>query len=168
MKFLLLRIGFFIGLCSTLPGCNLFTNKAVPEASHRSLLKVVNVLDAALYNDAHIKGSINIPMAKVKETVKSWDKKQPVVIYCANYTCSASGQIAKELTNLGFTDAFAYEGGTAEWYQLQKNDSSYALEGPAQQGYLQLKVPQPQEHLEGVKTITAQKLKEKMIEAHLI
>jgi len=121
-------------------------------------LRVVNVLSEDLFADAHIKGSINIPFEHFEEVIKNWDKDTTVVVYCANYACSASGAAAQMLRKAGFAKAFAYEGGTAEWYQLHQSDPSYELEGPAKQDYLTVAVKRPQQHGD-FEIITAEKLK---------
>lgn len=132
-------------------------------------LYVVNVLDADLYNDAHIKGSINITLQELEAKAKAWDHETPVVFYCSNYMCSGSGQAAKMLTALGFKDVRAYEGGTAEWYQLSKTDPSYIIEGPAQQRYLSIVMEKPSHEEEaGVRIITAPELKKMMKDANIL
>ncbi|MCL4361023.1 rhodanese-like domain-containing protein [Candidatus Dependentiae bacterium] len=126
-------------------------------------VKVINVLDKALYDDVHIKGSIHIPFGQVADKAKSenWNKNMPIVIYCSNYACTASASEAKKLKELGFNNVSVYEGGMAEWYQLSKKDSSYMVEGPAKQKYL--KAPNEkfeQELPAGIRAITAQELKD--------
>src|SRR3989339_2165901 len=79
-------------------------------------LRLVNVLDEALFKDAHIKGgagveSINVPFEKVKEVAQSWSRDIPVVFYCSNYMCMASGDSVKTLAEMGFKTVKAYEGG---------------------------------------------------------
>ncbi len=135
-------------------------------------LRLVNVLDQKYFDDAHIKGAKNVesvcvPFAKLESMVKNWDKTVPVVTYCADYRCTASGSAAKKLTELGFTDVWAYEGGTAEWHQLGQTDSAYKIEGPAQEGYLRSSAKKSTEHEAGVREITASELQKKIKEATL-
>ena len=135
-------------------------------------LRIVNVLDKKYFDDAYIKGtnsveSINVPFTELEATVKNWDKTVPVVTYCANYQCTASGAAAKKLRELGFTDVWAYEGGTAEWYQLGKTDKEYAIEGPAKEGYLEMPSKKSTEAEEGVQEITAAELQKKIKAATL-
>lgn len=133
-------------------------------------LRVVNVLDKNYFDDAHIKGSatvesIGVPFAQLEATAKNWDKTVPVVTYCANYQCTASGAAAKKLKELGFTDVWAYEGGTAEWYQLGQTDANYVTEGPAREGYLKGTSKKPSTREEGVQEITALELQKKIKDA---
>jgi rhodanese-related sulfurtransferase len=121
-------------------------------------LLVINVLGAEQYKDAHIKGSINVPFDQVEAYAKKLDKKREIVFYCANYMCSASGASAEMLKKMGFENVWAYEGGTAEWYQL-----GYPIDGAAGEGYLKAENKKPaveESHAYGI--ITAQELKKKM------
>lgn len=139
----------------------------VPEVE-KSTLKVVNVLDVSLYQDAHISGSINVDFVELLEKTKDWDKKAPIVLYCSNYMCSASWQGAQELTKHGFENVMAYEGGIAEWCQLHELDTTYAVEGCMEQSYLKMAVDKPVDAPEGVRIITAQELKNMMQDAKLL
>ena len=152
-----------IVMLGLLPACD-FNQPAATEAP---TLKVVNVLDPEQYDDAHIKGSINLSFEQLEEQAKKWDKNTPVVIYCSNYMCTGSMQGAKALAAMGFKNVYAYEGGTAEWYQLGKNDSSYMLEGPAQQSYLNIIIEKPAAHEPGVQVISAEELKKMIKDANL-
>jgi rhodanese-related sulfurtransferase len=129
-------------------------------------LILVNVLDKNLYTDCTIKGSINVPYEDVLQyALKHWDKELThIVLFCANYKCTASGQAALDLKNRGFKHVWAYEGGTAEWFHLAKSDpNSYPIAGkcsPDISGYLD-----DYEKIEGesdiqIPVITAQELKD--------
>jgi len=118
---------------------------------------VVNVLDKELYDDCHIKGSINIPFDKISDTPKLIDKDAEVVMYCSNYMCSASSEARKMLMQMGYKKVGVYEGGTAEW--LQKG---YPVVGSSVQGYLKIKLPKPEEEQDYM--ISAEKLKKKLEE----
>lgn len=148
---------------ATLPGCLGFGEKERAQET----LRVINVLDDDLYRDAHIKGSTHVPFDQVESKATSWDTKIPVVFYCSNYQCSASGELAKRLAKRGFT-TYAYEGGMAEWYQRSKQDKSYAFEGPAQESYLTMVIEPLAEKDEALKTITAEELKKMMHDAGLL
>lgn len=147
-------------------GCN-WGNKTEGEkpASSASTSKiiVINVLPKELYDDAHIPGSINVPLANLQNAAQTWNKEVPVVVYCSNYQCSASAGGARMLKNLGFKNVSAYEGGMAEWYQLSREDNSYTVEGPAKQEYLSVKIAAPAapEHAD-VTTISAQSLRDQL------
>jgi rhodanese-related sulfurtransferase len=98
-------------------------------------LVVVNVLDKELYDDCHIKGSINIPFEELEHEAKSLDKNVPVVLYCSNYMCTASKLGASMLKNMGFKQVYAYEAGMADWYQ-----HGYPVVGECKKAYLKEKL----------------------------
>lgn len=147
-----------------LAGCEWGSKKDTGSSSATSdKLLVVNVLSPELYNDAHIAGSINVPLADLQNTAQKWDKNAAIIIYCSNYTCSASTGGARILKNSGFTNVSAYEGGMAQWHQLAQEDNTYAVEGPAKEDYLKVKVSAPsQPTAEDVTIISAQELRDKL------
>lgn len=79
-------------------------------------LLLINVLSEETYVDCHIKGSINIPFARLIETLSSWDKDKEIVIYCAQKTCPLSAQACEILIDMGFTHLYEYQGGMKEWF----------------------------------------------------
>ncbi len=143
-------------------------HKAPVAESTQQKIMVVNVLDKVDYDDARIKGSVHVPFEDVEKHAATWNKEVPVVVYCSNYMCMASGAAAEQLTALGFKDVYAYEGGMAEWYQLSKNAPEYAVEGPAQAEYLSIVVPKPAHANKKFKNIDAQELQKMMKDANLL
>lgn len=144
---------------------------SAPSAQSANVkLRLVNVLDKEYFDDAHIKGSatvesVNVPFvdpAKFAEAVKAWDKTVPVVTYCTNYFCTASGEAAQKLMELGFTNVYAYEAGMAEWVQLSKTDANFAVNGSAQNKVWSMALPKPEKDHGKVREISSQEL-QKMI-----
>ncbi len=170
MKNLTFEKYIFVALLSLalIPGCGNSSeeNKSCAASSSQAQskkVKVINVLDPELYNDAHIDGSINIEFGKVADTAKSenWDKDTKIVLYCSNYMCSASGEEARKLKELGYTDVAVYEGGMAQWFTLSQSDPSYKVIGEAKQEYLSLPNEKPARAAESdIPEITAQELKD--------
>ncbi len=155
-----------IGVIALLPACWSFDKK---EAKKESLY-VLNVLDKEDYNDCRIAGSKNVPFNDVKDFAKNLDKNTEIVVYCANYMCSSSGSAAQQLKELGFQNVWAYEGGTAEWYQLGlKEGGKYPVEGSCKAGYLSAPNDKPA-HDENmtVPVISAQELHAKMVSHGLL
>lgn len=141
-----------IGILMGLPGC-------WQKIEKREGLVVVNVLDKELYDDCHIKGSINIPFEMIEEQAALIDKNAEIVIYCSNYQCSTSEYAARKLRSQGFTNVSVYEGGTAEWFQ-----EGLPVEGPHRQAYLVKPNRQlsREEYAGAIPIITAQDLAFKM------
>jgi len=122
-----LYLGLMVMSSLVLAGC-------WPFASHakKADLVIINVLDAADFQDCHIQGSINIPFNDFEDAIPSLEKQNHYVIYCTNYMCMSSSFCAKLLIDAGFEHVWAYEGGTVEWYQM-----GYPVQGPAKMDYLQ-------------------------------
>jgi len=113
-----------------LSGCSCLKQHDKPD------FVVINVLDPDLYNDCHIKGSINVPFEKLEHFAQELDHNTQVVLYCSNYKCTASGFGAHMLKKMGFEHVWAYEAGMAGWYQ-----QGLPTEGPAHESYLKLANP---------------------------
>ena len=138
-----------------LPACG--SREGQAEAK-RSGLIVINVLDKDWYDDCHIKGSISVPFSELDEFVKKLDtEKAEIVLYCSNYFCTSSMYACNHLKEMGFKHVWAYEGGTAEWYQLR-----LPVEGPSQRAYLskQMQSDRQTDHNECL--ITAKELAAKL------
>ena len=100
-------------------------------------LRVLNVLSPEYYEDAHIKGSINVPLSELKDFAQHTEKNTPLVVYCANYECQASINAWHILHELGFENILAYEGGMNEWYHAELSTN-----GSCDQDYLKTKIAQ--------------------------
>lgn len=139
-----------------LPGCGCSQKAA---AQKKQGLFVINVLDKATYDDAHIKGSVHVPFDDVAVFAADLDADNAeIVVYCSNYMCTSSDYVAKRLQALGFKKVWAYEGGMAEWYQL-----GLPVEGPAKLEYLSKKIEKPAEQESStVQQITADELAHKL------
>lgn len=158
MKKQLQKVLVLLGVIALFPAC--FNKKEEKKES----LYVLNVLDKEDYNDCRIAGSKNVAFNDVKDFAKSLDKNVEIVVYCANYMCSASGSAAKELKQMGFQNVWAYEGGTAEWYQLGlKESGKYPVEGACKAGYLSAPNEKPAHEEADVPVISAQELRAKMV-----
>lgn len=120
-------------------------------------LKVLNVLSLELYNDAHIKNSLSVPLAELKNFAEQTPKDTAIVVYCAHSNCDLSARAWHILHELGFENLFAYEGGMREWYE-----AGYPTEGPAQASYLHEHVEQKSAHDHAVQSITKELLKSRM------
>jgi rhodanese-related sulfurtransferase len=148
---------FTLALCIILSACWRSEKKEGAESVGKLL--VVNVLEPADFDDAHIKGSINVPLENLESAAAGWPKNTRVVVYCVNYMCTSSLDGVRKLGQLGFKDAVAYEGGIAEWKQ-----KGFPVEGPATKGYL-ANVGQKTQTPSDVKIIEAEALKDEIEKA---
>ena len=128
-----------------------------------SKLVVINVLDAANYDDCHITGSINIPFESLEDQMKSLNKKDQYVLYCSNYACSAAPFAANMMKEAGFENVRYYHGGIAEWYQ-----KGLPYTGNAQMIYLKEEnEPLEGDGHEGAQAISRNDLKSEMVAAKM-
>lgn len=86
---------------------------------HRDDLLVINALEPRVFDREHIPGSHNIPNAAdgfVGRVTDLADRKdQPIVVYCADKTCTASVEAGTRLEDAGFTNVTHFEDGMAGW-----------------------------------------------------
>ena len=158
------------GIVALLPACWPFGKKTEETQSPAQTLYVMNVLDQDSYNDCRIAGSINVPFEQVETFAKDLDRSTEMVVYCANYMCTSSMAAAQKLKEMGFENVWAYEGGTAEWYQMnQKAEGSYPVMGTCQASYLSAANEKPAEEAHSsVAIISAEELQQKMVSRGLI
>lgn len=86
---------------------------------------LVNVLSREQFEEAHIPGSINIPLDQLEdEAPERFDETDEIVVYCASPSCQASPKAAKKLTEMGFSNVQDYEGGLSDWQEAFDTESS--------------------------------------------
>ena len=171
VKFAIVTVFLVIGCIVLFASYNWFSKLPISKVPVK--LRIVNVLGPEEFKDAHIKGSlavksINVQLQNFESQVESWDKTIPVVTYCSNYYCMASGDAARRLVGLGFTDVYAYEAGMAEWYILSQNDKKYEVEGSAKKEYLNIKFKKPNKKHEGIRVISSEDLQKMIKKANLV
>lgn len=92
---------------------------------------LINVLSATDFENCHIPGSINIPLAELPSKLDTLDKTKKIVVHCAHEKCPSSENAYKILSDAGFTNIYDYKRGIREWLQ---NDLK--LEGRCEAAYL--------------------------------
>jgi rhodanese-related sulfurtransferase len=127
-----------------LPACWSSTEDSTVKNLCSKQVFVINVLDKKFADNFSIAGSTNVPFDQIMSMTdadfekRGWNKEDArLVVYCGNYACGASGAAAEYLTQAGFKNVYAYEGGSAEWLHLSKEDPHYKYTGAATDGYLQ-------------------------------
>jgi rhodanese-related sulfurtransferase len=156
-----------MGILALLPACWPFSKKAPTEPQQS--LYVINVLDKESYDDCRIAGSINVPFDQVETFAKDLPRSTEMVVYCANYMCTSSAAAAQKLKEMGFENIWAYEGGTAEWYQMNKRaEGKYPVEGTCQASYLSAANERPAEMSPSVAIISADELHQKMTDRGML
>lgn len=81
---------------------------------------LVDVLPPEEYNDYHLPGAINVPLnddfaANVQQALP--DKRQEIVVYCKDESCSASSKAARQMEQLGYQRMVHYAAGKKDWRQ---------------------------------------------------
>lgn len=84
----------------------------------RDDVTVIEVLDAEKYEQFHLPGARNVPLAddfeqRVQQAVP--DKKARVVVYCYDNDCDASEKAATMMRDLGYQNVYDYEEGKVGW-----------------------------------------------------
>lgn len=88
-------------------------------------IKIIEVLMPKPFEQAHIKGAINIPLNQIgREATSRFNKDDEIIVYCADTDCQASPKAAQKLETFGFTNVWDYEGGKKDWM-----DAGYPVEG---------------------------------------
>lgn len=137
------------------------TKESTEQQAKKSDLVVINVLDKELYEDCHIKGSVNVALDQLEQFAAGLDKENAeIVVYCSNYQCSASETAAKKLQELGCKHVAVYEGGMAEWHQQNRAHEGACT--PEKSAYLATKVERPQVEHKDITVIDADTLEQKI------
>jgi len=76
---------------------------------------IIDVRERGSYAKEHIKGAINIPASEIEKRVGEIPVDRPVIVYCTNYSCTASLVAARKLTELGRENVYRFVGGLLEW-----------------------------------------------------
>jgi len=140
--------GMAVVLLLTFSGCEFGKKKVEPSVI------VVDVLAQDLYEDCHIPGSIQVDFEKVAEAAQDWPKSAKIIVYCANYACTASASAVKTLKAQGF-DAYEYAAGMAGWFQAE-----LPVVGKAESPYLRQANEQHSESMDGVPVVSTDELKQ--------
>jgi DNA-binding MarR family transcriptional regulator/rhodanese-related sulfurtransferase len=75
---------------------------------------LLEVLSEASYGRAHLPGAIRFQnMDSIPDLLP--DKNTKVVAYCSNFNWHSSTRVVRELTAMGYENAFEYEGGKQDW-----------------------------------------------------
>lgn len=80
-------------------------------------LILLEALSEAAYQSGHLPGARPFPLDRAREMARSLAPRNdtPIVVYCASETCKNSDQVAKLLSDVGYTNVRVYKGGKADW-----------------------------------------------------
>ena len=76
-----------------------------------------NVLTDGYFKGEMIPGSRRVPLDTIGHEMSEAQsaKGEEIIVYCGGPTCPQSLQAAQKLTDLGYINVRAYEGGLEEW-----------------------------------------------------
>lgn len=80
-------------------------------------LEVWNVLTDEYFSGEMIPGSRHVALDRIGREIhdSNLSKEWEVIVYCGGPKCPQSVMAAQKLTDFGFTNVRAYEGGLEEW-----------------------------------------------------
>lgn len=77
---------------------------------------LVDALGPDHYASSHLPGAVNLPYEFVDDAEEVLPNKgAEIVVYCMSTLCSASGEEARELTEMGYENVLHYAGGKRDW-----------------------------------------------------
>jgi rhodanese-related sulfurtransferase len=78
---------------------------------------LVETLAEAYYRHTHLPGAIHLSPVAVRQCAPALlpDKNALIVLYCSDRECMASGDVARELETMGYTNVREYAGGKRDW-----------------------------------------------------
>ena len=93
------------------------TEKLQQRMKEGNSLHLWNVLTDGYFKGEMIPGSRRVPLDTIGREVSEAKspKGEEIIVYCGGPTCPQSLQAAQKLTDLGYTNVRAYEGGLEEW-----------------------------------------------------
>lgn len=88
----------------------------IERIENKENLQVIDTRVTKQYEVSHVKGAINIPLAKLREVAKNLNPELPKVTYCnSGVTGNAAQNVLK---NMGFKDVFNLSGGNKNYQNI--------------------------------------------------
>ena len=95
---------------------NTLTREELKSMLDNGNVTLIEVLNEDEYKKSHIKGAINIPLKEIGTRAKEqFTEDEKIVVYCADFECSASPTAAKKLEDMGFSSVYDFTGGKKDW-----------------------------------------------------
>jgi rhodanese-related sulfurtransferase len=101
-----------LGRSGPLPASGDVTNAEAKSLIQRGA-RIVDVRTPDEFAAGRIPGAENVPMDQVAERARSWDKAEPVLLYCA--TGSRSADVLQQLVQAGFQHVYNLKEGIVAW-----------------------------------------------------
>jgi rhodanese-related sulfurtransferase len=75
--------------------------------------RIVDVRTAGEFGAGHIGGAEHVPLQSLSASAESWDRAEPIVLYCA--TGARSAEAAQVLRSMGFERVYDLSAGFVAW-----------------------------------------------------
>jgi len=104
-------------------------------------VRILDVLPDSVYTQEHLPGATNMPLETFEPwQVDSFDRAEPLLVYCFDQHCDLSARASARLEHLGFEQVHDLIGGRAAWTAMglptegevadRRRISSYVTEVP--------------------------------------
>jgi rhodanese-related sulfurtransferase len=95
----------------------LITRDELKAAIDAGAITAVDALGGIYYEKQHLPGAVPLAPGDVDAQAATVlpDHSAPIATYCSNLACPNSGQVARRLTALGYTDVRKYAEGIEDW-----------------------------------------------------
>ena len=81
--------------------------------------RILDVLPADVYRKVHLPGATSLPLETFEPSqVESYDKSEPLLVYCFDQHCDLSARASARLEEIGFENVHDLIGGRAAWTAL--------------------------------------------------
>jgi rhodanese-related sulfurtransferase len=88
------------------------------KLDHPKKFVLVEALPADDFRRLHLPGAINIPADRVRSQASELlPKEAEIIVYCSGPACHASYDVARELTEMGYSNVRRYVGGKQDWVE---------------------------------------------------
>lgn len=92
-------------------------NQLIQLAETTSDIQIVDIRDAASFESAHIKGSLNLNNDNIANFIAAADMDLPLIVVC--YHGISSQGAAQYLVEQGFDDVYSLDGGYQAWRESE-------------------------------------------------
>jgi rhodanese-related sulfurtransferase len=93
-------------------------------------VRVIDVRTGGEYATAHIPGAESVPLNTLQSAASTWDRQEPIAVYCASGERSASA--VEYLAGAGFTTIYHLNEGMIAWSGEVERGSALASTGPVE------------------------------------
>ncbi|PKQ38113.1 MAG: hypothetical protein CVT59_02485 [Actinobacteria bacterium HGW-Actinobacteria-1] len=100
------------GCSSSLPAAGNVQNKAAKTLEDKGV-RIIDVRTTSEFEAGHIPEAENVPLDQLSAAMGSWDKTEPILVYCA--TGSRSVEAMQILVSAGFTTVYNLQNGIVAW-----------------------------------------------------